>query len=71
MPLYTVRRRVDAFVDYLVEVEAEGPAEAAELAAQEDRDLAWRPEDVCEFDDRIFIALSADGDEIADTEVRG
>ncbi len=69
MPTYTVRRRVDAFVDYVAQVDADNPAEAAELAQQEDGDLAWEQEGICEFDDRLFITLSADGAEIAETEV--
>ena len=32
MPTYTVRCRVDAYIDYLAEVEADSPEEAAELA---------------------------------------
>lgn len=71
MPRYTVRRRVDAYVDYLAEIEAESPAAAAELAAQDEREFTWTSEDVCEFDDRIFITLSADGEELGETEVRG
>lgn len=69
MPIYTVRRRVDAFVDYLAEVEADDPVAAAQLAEEQDGDLAWVPDGVCEFDDRVFITLDAVGAEIAETEV--
>lgn len=69
MPIYTVRRRVDAFVDYLAEVEADDPVAAAQLAEEQDEDLAWAPDGVCEFDDRVFITLDAVGAEIAETEV--
>lgn len=69
MPIYTVRRRVDAYVDYLAQVEADDPVEAAALAEQQDGDLQWAPDGVCEFDDRVFITLDAAGDEIAETEV--
>ncbi|WP_430424471.1 hypothetical protein [Phenylobacterium sp.] len=69
MPTYTVRRRVDAYVDYLAHVEADNPVEAAALAEEQDGDLPWLPDGVCEFDDRIFITLDAIGAEIAETEV--
>lgn len=71
MPTFTVRRRVDAFVDYVAKVVADTPIEAAELAEQEDGDITWTHDGVCEFDDRIFITLDAQGFEIAETEVRG
>jgi len=70
MPTFTVRRRVDAFVDYVARVVADSPIEAAELAEQEDGEINWTPDGVCEFDDRLFITLDTDGAEIAETEVR-
>ncbi|WP_293361492.1 hypothetical protein [Phenylobacterium sp.] len=50
-------------------MEADDPVAAAHLAEEKDGDLAWAPDGVCEFDDRVFITLDADGAEIAETEV--
>ena len=68
MPTFKVRRRVDAYVDYVTEVEADDPQEAAELAKDDESAFEWEEEGPCEFDARIFIALAADGSEIDGTE---
>ncbi|MBI1197413.1 MAG: hypothetical protein GC203_06080 [Phenylobacterium sp.] len=70
MPTYTVKRRVDAYVDYVALVSASHPKEAAEIAAQRDADIDWKPDGSCEFEARIFIALDENGFEIEETEVR-
>lgn len=68
MPTYTVLSRKDAFVDYVAEVEAESPAEAARLAHDSD-DLPWRERGVVEFDARVVVALDEDGREVDGTAV--
>jgi hypothetical protein len=68
MPVFTVRRRVDAFIDYTTEVEASSAKEAAELARKDATRLSWKQEGEHEYDAEAFIALDANGDEIADSE---
>ena len=69
MPIYKVLRLVDAWVDYVADVEADSPAEAAELASDNEGDYVWEEQGVREFDARGFLALDAAGDEIDDTRV--
>jgi hypothetical protein len=69
MPTFTVRCRVDAYVDYRAEVEAETPHEAAELARERPEDYKWEEEGPVEFDARGYITLDKDGDEIDGTQV--
>ncbi len=68
MAVFKVRRRVDAYVDYVAEVEADSPEEAAELASDDEAAFNWEEEGPCEFDARMFIALDADGSEIDGTQ---
>ena len=68
MQTFKVRRRVDAYVDYVAEVEADDPQEAAELARDGEGAFEWEEEGPCEFDTRMFVALGPDGSEIDGTE---
>ena len=62
MPIYTVLRRQDAYVDYLTEVEADTPEEAADLAYEDDEGkLVWREDGVHEFDANVVVTLDAEG----------
>jgi hypothetical protein len=67
MPKFIVLRRVDAFVDYLTEVEAPTAAEAAELADKDEEKYEWSVDETYEFDDKLFVTLDADGNELAET----
>lgn len=67
MPTFTVLSRVDAYVDYLAEVEAGSPGEAADLAHDGDPSVIWEKSGIVEFDARHVVALDADGDEIEST----
>ena len=69
MLAFKVRRRVDAYVDYVTTVTASTAQEAAQIAADNEWDLEWQEEGPCEFDARLFIALDDDGCEIDGTEV--
>lgn len=69
MPTCTVRCRIDAYVDYLAEVEADSPDEAAELANDDHAAYDWRPDGQQESDARIYLTLGANGDEIDATQV--
>jgi hypothetical protein len=70
MPSFTVRRRVDAYVDYFTQIRASGPKQAAELAARDEGALDWTCEGSCEFDAKVFVALDANGFEVEDSEIR-
>lgn len=70
MPTFTVLSRVDAYVDYITDVEADTAEEAVDLAYDGGPDVVWEPYGVVEFDARRVVALDADGEEIEST-VRG
>jgi muconolactone delta-isomerase len=67
MPIFTVLSRVDAYVDYVAEVEAYSAEEAADLAYEGDPSVIWQELGVAEFDARRVVALDDDGEEIEDT----
>ena len=67
MPKFTVLSRVDAYVDYVAEVEADSAEEAADLAYEGDPSVIWQELGVVEFDARRVVALDDDGEEIEDT----
>ncbi|HRD26792.1 MAG TPA: hypothetical protein PLO65_00670 [Caulobacter sp.] len=67
LPTFTVLSRVDAYADYVAQVEADSPEEAVDLAYDGDPSVKWEPLGVVEFDARRVVALSADGEEIEST----
>jgi hypothetical protein len=69
MPIFTVLRRVDASVDYVADIEADTPEEAAELASDDESGYQWTEQGPVEFDDRLFVTLDKDGDPIDETQV--
>ena len=69
MPTFTVLCRIDAYADYVAEVEADSAVEAAELARESHGDYKWEHEQTQEFDDRFYVTLDADGAEIEATHV--
>ena len=70
MPIFTVLSRVDAYVDYITEVEADTAEEAVDLAYDGGPDVVWEPYGVMEFDARRVVALDDEGEEI-DSTARG
>lgn len=70
MPRFNILSRVDAYVHYATEVEAESPEEAVDLAYDGDPSIKWKEQSVVEFDARHVVALDADGEEI-ETYSRG
>ncbi|MFO1237690.1 MAG: hypothetical protein U1F24_11875 [Alphaproteobacteria bacterium] len=70
MPKFTVLSRVDAYVDYTCEVEADSAEEAVDLAHDGDPSVKWTEQGVVEFDSRRLVALTADGEE-DESYVRG
>jgi hypothetical protein len=69
MPVFIVRRRVDAFVDYVTNIEAATPDDAVWQARELESELSWKMEGPCEFDARQFLALDDDGTEIDGTQL--
>jgi hypothetical protein len=69
VPTFTVLCRIDAYADYVAEVEADNAAEAAELARENHGDYKWEYDQTAEFDDRLYVTLNDDGDEIEGTLV--
>ena len=64
MPTFTILSRVDAYVDYTTEVEADSLDEAVDLAYDGDPSIKWKEQGVVEFDARHVVVLDADGEEI-------
>ena len=69
MPVFIVLSRVDAYVDYTCEVEADSAQEAAEYAYYDGEGLVWEPAGTVEFDARRIYALDAGGEAIESTGV--
>lgn len=67
MPKFSVLSRVDAFVDYIVEVEAEDAIEAAQIAFEGGPSVTWKLQGVSELDDRRVVTLDDYGEEIEAT----
>ena len=67
MPKFRVLRRVDAFVDDVVDIEADSAEEAASAASDDERKFDWKEVGVHAFDARYFVALDEDGNEIEAT----
>jgi hypothetical protein len=67
MPKFTVVRRVEAFVDYVAEVEADNAEQAAEIADQDEEKLEWTLDETFMLDDKLFVTLDGDGNEIPET----
>lgn len=67
MPTFKVLKRVEAYVDYHIDVEAEDAKSAAEYATAEDEELDWQQTDTTEFEESRIVALDAEGKEIEDS----
>jgi hypothetical protein len=70
MPVFTVLSRVDAYVDYIAEVEADSAEDAVDIAYDGDPSVKWEERGVVEFDARRVVALDDNGEEI-DSSARG
>ncbi|MCR6646141.1 MAG: hypothetical protein NVV62_17295 [Terricaulis sp.] len=68
MAKFSVLCRVDAFIDYVADVEASNGAEAAALAAENPDRIHWRRRGEAEFDARTFFTLDALGREIPESQ---
>ncbi len=69
MQRFTVLCRIDAWADYVAEVEAETAEEAAALASEHHGDYVWEHSYTQEFDARRYVTLDDDGREIESTAI--
>lgn len=70
MGRFLVKSRVDAFVDYIAEIDADDADAAAQIAYEGGEGVVWKCQGVSEFDDRRVVTLDVDGEEI-DATARG
>jgi hypothetical protein len=66
---FEVLCRIDAFADYVAEVEADNAEEAAELASENHGDYKWEHSFTQEFDARLYVTLDDAGNEIEETQI--
>lgn len=64
MPKFTVLSRVDAYVDYTAEVEADTAEEAVDLVYEGLVKVEWKHQGVVEFDALRMSAIDGDWNEI-------
>jgi PHD/YefM family antitoxin component YafN of YafNO toxin-antitoxin module len=69
LPRFPVLCRIDAYADYVAEVEADDAEEAAQLARDNHGDYKWEHSFTQEFDARLYVTLDGNGNEIEDTQV--
>jgi hypothetical protein len=69
VPTFTVLCRIDAFADYVAEVDAPDAAKAAEIARSAHGFYEWAHKQTAEFDARLYVTLDEEGDEIEATQV--
>jgi hypothetical protein len=70
VPKFNVLCRIDAYADYVAEVEADSAEEAARLAEDDHGAYTWEHRQTAEFDDRFYVTLDANGDEIESSDTR-
>ena len=58
MPKFKVLCRIDAYADYVAEVEADSAEDAAQLAEGCHGDYIWEHHQTAEFDDRFYVPRS-------------
>lgn len=64
MPKYKILSRVDAYVDYTCEVEADDAEEAVDLVYEGYADVKWERVGTVEFDAVRMSAVDEDGADI-------
>lgn len=60
--------RVDAYVEYETEIEADDPQAAADLAYHSGAEVTWKELGTVEFDARHVVTLDDSGEEIDETK---
>jgi len=66
MPMFTVRKQVDAYVSYYVDIEASSAEEAVDLAYENRAVLNWEGGDVSKFDAVRVTAVDSESQEVAE-----
>ena len=66
MPTFTILSRVDAYVDYTCEVEADSAEEAVDLVYIGDVEVTWESHGVTEFDAVRMSAIDEEWNDIDD-----
>ncbi len=64
MPKFTVLSRVDAYVDYTCDVEADSAEEAVDLVYEGHVEVEWKHQGVVELDALRMSAIDGDWNEI-------
>lgn len=64
MPKFTVLSRVDAYVDYTCEVEADSVEQAVDLVYEGQVEVIWENQGVTEFDAVRVSAIDENGEDI-------
>ena len=64
MPTFTILSRVDAYVDYTCEVEADSAEEAVDLVYNGLVDVEWENQGTVEFDAVRMSAIDRNGEDI-------
>ena len=64
MPIFKILSRIDAYVDYTTEVEANSAEEAVDLVYEGHVPVEWTNQGVIEFDAVRMSAVNADGEDI-------
>ncbi len=67
MAKFRILRRVDAWIDYVAEIEAASADAAARRAYEGDASLTWSCIGHEEFANSRIVALDEDGEELAET----
>lgn len=67
MPKFIVLCRVDAYVDYRAEIQADDAEEAALVARENSSDYQWEEDGPVEFDACGYVTLDKKGNEIEHT----
>ncbi|KAA5803695.1 hypothetical protein F1654_07795 [Alkalicaulis satelles] len=70
MKRFTVRKRVDAYANYVATVVAPDEDTAADIASDHEYLFEWDFEGLSEFDDRHFVTIENDGTEIDSSSTR-
>jgi hypothetical protein len=67
MPVFRVLMRVDAYVTYEADIEAQSAEEASDIGYGNGPEVTWRELDTIQFDARHVVTLDGEGNEIEET----
>jgi hypothetical protein len=69
VPKFRVLMRVDAYVEYEAQIEADDAQEAAIIGYDNDSKIEWNEVGTLQFDARHVVTLDKKGQEIAETKL--